>query len=418
MRRRRWVRRVLPVAGAALVGLVLGGCADAGDARPDKGGPTTTSPIRSASASPVEGPWRAWTRPLSRAEGVGQCAATAHQVVCSTASGGLEGRSRVDGTVNWAVPGGKNDKSDKSVLLALDSADERAFSGVDRILRAANLRTGVQAWSRQLPDERVLVGLVSADSTVYALDAATHGDYDAPLALSAYRASDGSPVWRRDALHIDRYNGLAAFGGRIYTTDGTRVTARDARTGAATATTPAGTDCPTLLSGGSYLVCTGSASSASDIFPPLQRLDPATLRPLATAEDTGMRPARGLISPDGVLLLYEDSAEDPGNGSWNAYDLDHPRRLWSHPSTPQDVGLAGGRFVTFTDAYGPPKSRLISMDLRAGPDGTGAAAPRTSSPPARAWDGKRPALIVPEGNVGYVLVRQGVDSALRSLPLP
>lgn len=409
------MRRVVPVVGAALVGLVLGGCADAGNTQPDKGGRTTASPVRSASASPVDGPWRAWESKLSAEEAAGVCDATPHQVVCSTASGGLVGRSRADGTVNWAVPGGDGGKSS---TLVLDSADERAVTGADRVLRAANLRTGVQAWTRQLPAGRVSVGLAAAEGLVFALDAPRHGGDDTDLALSAYRAPDGAPVWRKDSLHIDRYGGLAVFGGRIYTTDGTKVTARDARTGAATATTPAGTDCPTLLSGGSYLVCTGSAASASDIFPPLQRLDPATLRPLATAEDTGMRPARGLISPDGVLLLYEDSAEDPGNGSWNAYDLDHPRRLWSHPSTPQDVGLTGGRFVTFTDAYGPPKSRLISMDLRAGPDGTGAAAARTSSPPARAWDGKHPALIVPEGDVGYVLVKQSVDAALRSVPLP
>ncbi|WP_230528801.1 PQQ-binding-like beta-propeller repeat protein [Streptomyces coeruleorubidus] len=414
MRQMRWIRGAVPVSGAALVGLVLAGCAPAGDARPDKGGRTTASPVRSASASPVDGPWRAWVSSLSAEKGPGACGATPHQVVCTTASGGFVGRSRADGTVNWAVPGSGGGKSGP---LVLDSADERAFTSSERVLRAANLRRGVRAWSRQLPAGRVAVGLVAADRTVYALDAPSDGGDDTDLALGAYRASDGSPVWREE-LHADPDGGLAAFGSRIYTTDGTKVTARDARTGAPTATTPPGTECPRLLSGGRYLVCTGSPASASDTFPPLRRLAPATLRPLATAEDTGMKPESGLVSPKGVLVLYEDSAEDPGAGAWNAYDLERPRRLWSYPTSSQGAGLAHGRFVTFTDAYGPPKSRLISMDLRAGPEGTGAAAPRLSPPPQQAWDGERPALIVPGGDAGHVVVAARIHPALHSVPLP
>lgn len=351
------------VAGAALVGLVLGGCVDAKDGRPDEGGRTSASPIRSASASPVDGSWRNWTGSLSREEAAGECGATAHQVVCGTASGGLVGRSRADGTVNWAVPGssGGGGGAGKSIAFTLDSADERAFTGAGRVLRAANLRTGVQAWSQQLPAGRVFVGLAAGDGTVYGLDAASHGgDYYTGLALHAYRASDGAPAWNKVGLDVARDGGLVALGGRIYTTDGTEVTARDARTGAPTATTPAGIECPRLLSGGGYLVCTGSPLSASDTFPPLQRLDPATLRPLATAEDTGMKPEQGLISADGVLLLYEDSAEDPGAGDWNAYDLDRPRRLWSYSTSPEAAGVVGRRFVTSRQASSAG-SRSMSM---------------------------------------------------------
>ncbi|MFJ4980261.1 PQQ-binding-like beta-propeller repeat protein [Streptomyces coeruleorubidus] len=347
----------------------------------------------------------------------GRCGAIPHQVVCRTASGSLVGRSRADGTVNWAVPGNSSSSGGgKSGPLVLDSADERAFTSAERVLRAANLRTGVQVWSRQLPAGREAVGLMAAAGTVYALDAPSDGGDDTDLALGAYRASDGSPVWR-EQLHADPGGGFAAFGGRIYTTDGTKVTARDARTGTPTATTPPGTECPRLLSGGGYLVCTGSPVSASDTFPPLQRLAPATLRPLPTAEDSGLKPGSGLVSSKGVLILYEDSADDPGAGAWNAYDLERPRRLWSYPSSSQEAGLVHGRFVTLTDAYGPPKSRLISMDLRAGPEGTGAAAPRMSPPPQQAWDGERPALIVPGGDAGHVVVAR-IHPALRSVPLP
>jgi hypothetical protein len=217
---------------------------------------------------------------------------------------------------------------------------------------------------------------------------------------------------------VDRDGGLVALGGRVHTTDGTEVTARDARTGAPTASTPEGTECPRLLSGGGHLVCTGSPLSASDTFPPLQRLDPITLRPLATAEDTGMKPEHGLISADGVLLLYEDSAEDPGAGAWNAYDLERPRRLWSYSTSPEEAGVVGGRFVTFTPDHGPTGPRLISIDLHAGPDATGTAAPRTSPVYPQARPGENPELLVPGGDAGHVVIEPRIHPALRSVPLP
>jgi hypothetical protein len=338
--------------------------------------------------------------------------------VCSTAPDGLVGRSRATGAVTWTVPatgtGGKNGG------LVVDAADERAVTIGGRVLRAANLRTGKAAWTHRLPSQRSYLSISTVPGTLYALGAKNDSAQSAgptDFTLGAFRASDGTTLWQK-AVDVDFSEGIAAIGNRVYTTDGKKVTARDARTGNTVATSPSALKCPHLISGGRYLVCTGSPLSAEDTFPPLRRLDPATLQPLATAEDTGMKPERGLISSDGVLVLYEDSAEDPGAGAWNAYDLDRRRRLWSYDTTTEEAGLAGGRFVTFTPEDASTRDRVITIDLHAGPDGTGAAAPRIATWYPQTKSGEYPVLIVPGGDAGHVVVEPRKHRALRSIPLP
>lgn len=403
---------MVSVAGAALIGSVLAGCSGAGTTSPGAEADALTTSVT------VQGPWRSWSRTLSAREVSGACGATTHQVVCSIAPDGLIGRSRVDGTVTWTVPA--TGSNGKNAGLVVDAADERAVTGAGRTLRVANLRTGRAAWSHRAPAGRTYVGFAAADGVVYALDAPSGSENGT---LRAFRASDGTSVWQT-SVEAESGEGLTAFGGRIYTTDGTKVTAHDARTGKTLAAGPAGTKCPHLIAGGGYLVCTGSPLSAEDSFPPLRRLDPATLKPLATAEDTGMKPERGLISSDGVLMLFEDSAEDPGAGTWSAYDLNHPRRLWSYATTTKEAGLTGGRFVTFTPSNDTTKGRVITIDLHAGPDGTGTAAPRLSPAYPEARESVYPALIVPGADSGHVVVEATAHhsptahNALRSVPLP
>ncbi|MCD7437329.1 hypothetical protein K4B79_03730 [Streptomyces lincolnensis] len=61
---------------------------------------------------------------------------------------------------------------------------------------------------------------------------------------------------------------------------------------------------------------------------------------------------------------------------------------------------------------------MISIDLRVGPTGTGAAAPRLSpSYPQLTFD-EHPALLVPGGDAGHVVVQTGNRPVLRSVPLP
>ncbi|MDN0194395.1 PQQ-binding-like beta-propeller repeat protein [Streptomyces sp. S.PNR 29] len=402
MRQALRVRTVVAVLGAVL----LAGCS----------GTPAPGPADPHNSGAADGPWRAWVTSLSPQEASGTCGATEHQVVCSTAPDGLVGRSRVTGAVTWTVAGGGG--GGKNGGLVVDAADERAVTSGGRVLRTADLRTGTAAWTHRLPSGRSYTGTGAASGVVYALDTRSGRSGDgADVALGAFRASDGATLWHR-AVDADPGEGIAAFGGRVYTTDGAQVTARDARTGDAVATSPPGTTCPHLVSGGRYLVCTGSPVSAEDTFPPPRRLDPATLRPLRTAAGTGMRPARGLISSDGVLMLYEDSAEDPGAGAWTAYDLEHPRRLWSYATTTEEGGLAGGRFVTLTPGNDTSRGRVISIDLHTGPDGAGAAAPRLSAPYPQTRSGEHPALIVPGGGSGHVVVEPRTHRALRSVRLP
>jgi hypothetical protein len=132
-----------------------------------------------------------------------------------------------------------------------------------------------------------------------------------------------------------------------------------------------------------------------------------------------MLPARGLISADGVLVLFETSAEDPGAGDWNAYDLVRGRKLWSYRTSTREGALAGGRLLTFTPVDDPAvRGRLISLDLHAGPTGTGSAAPRMSAAYAQTRDGEHPVLVAPGGDTGHVVVVARTHASLRSLPLP
>lgn len=412
----RRVRRMASLAGVALIV----GCSATGTAQP--------APSVAHRSVAVDGPWRAWTKSLSRQEASGSCGATAHQVVCSTAPDGFVGVSRATGAITWTVPatGGAG----KNGGLVVDAADERAATSGGHTLRAANLRTGKAAWTHRLPSQRSYLDMAAADGVVYALEAksdAVRTKGYTNVALGAFRASDGAALWHRP-VDATPYEGIAAFGGRVYSTDGTKVTARDARTGRSVATSPPRTAsyggvpldwCPQLISGGGYLVCAGSSATAGDAFPPLRRLDPVTLGPLRTAaEDPGLKPERGVISSDGVLVLFEDTPEAPGTGTWNAYDLDHPRRLWSYDTTTEEAQLSGGRFVTFTPGNDDTRGRVITIDLHAGPDGTGAAAPRMSPPYPQSRGGEHPGLIAPGGRSGHVVVEPRTHHALRSIPLP
>ncbi|MEV5953205.1 PQQ-binding-like beta-propeller repeat protein [Streptomyces sp. NPDC051987] len=408
-------RRIVAV-GAAL--LVLVGCAG-NTASGGPKSPTVSSPsggvgptVETTSKS-VSGPWRAWAATLSSQEAHGSCGATAHQVVCATDSGGFVGRSRADGRVTWTVPAGGHGKS---AGLVVDATDERAVTGSAGVLRAADLRTGAQAWASQLPADRTYLALGAAEGIVYALEASD--PFAHTPVLDAVRASDGTPLWHRTVAWMPGEH-LAAFQGRVYTADGTRVTARDARTGVTVATSPAGVACPHLVTGGHYLVCTGSALSAGDTFAPMRRLDPATLRPLPTPRNTADKPVRGVISDDGVLVLYEAGAEDTSAGNWNAYDLDNDRKLWSAYATEADAAVAGGRFVTFTPRNDrTTRNRVITIDLHAGPQGTGATAPRMSAVYSQTRAGEYPLVLTPGGDTGHVVVMARTHGSLRSLPLP
>ncbi|MFE3850420.1 PQQ-binding-like beta-propeller repeat protein [Streptomyces griseorubiginosus] len=401
------------VVGAAL--LVLAGCAG----NTASGGPKTPAVSSPSGASApttslsVSGPWRAWTASLTRPEAHGSCGATAHQVVCATNTGALVGRSRADGRVTWTVPG---DAHAKTAHLLVDAADERAVAGVAGVLRAADLRTGTQAWTRRLPTGRAYVALAATDGIVYALHAPDPFIRTGAV-LDAVRASDGTPLWHRNVTWSTG-EPLAAFRGRVYTSDGSRITARDARTGATLATSPTSVECPHLVTGGRYLVCTGSPLSAGDTFPPMRRLDPATLKPLPTPRNTIDMPVRGVISDDGVLVLYEAGAEDTSAGNWFAYDLKNDRKLWSTYATEADATVAGGRFVTFAPGNDVARGRVVTLDLHAGPQGTGSAAPRMSPAYAQTRDGEHPVLVVPGGDAGHVVVMARTHGSLRSLPLP
>lgn len=401
------MKRRIAVVGAAL--MVLAGCAG----NTASGGSRSSGPTVETTSRSVSGPWRAWAASLSSGEARGSCGATAHQVVCATNSGGIVGRSRADGRITWTVPA---DDHGKSAGLLVDAADERAVTGVAGRLRAANLRTGEQAWTHQLRTSRAYFALGAADGTVYALDAPD--PFAGTAVLDAVRASDGTPLWHR-TVAWSTGEPLAAFRGRVYTADGTRVTARDARTGDTVATSPTGVECPHLVTGGHYLVCTGSPFSAGDTFPPMRRLDPATLRPLPTPRNTIDKPVHGVISDDGVLVLYEAGAEDTSAGNWFAYDLANDRKLWSTYATEADAAVAGGRFVTFTPVNDrTARGRVLTIDLHAGPQGTGNAAPRMSAAYSQTRDGEHPVFVVPGGDTGHVVVMARTHGSLRSLPLP
>jgi outer membrane protein assembly factor BamB len=193
-------------------------------------------------------------------------------VVCSTAPDGLVGRSNSTGTVTWRVPSSGSGK--KNGGLALATVDHRAVTSGGRVLRAANLVTGKDAWSHRLPSGHAYSGVGQANRIVFALEATTGllaQDGRTSIVLAAYRTSDGAPLWHR-SVNADPAEPPYSFGGRVYTTtEGGRVTARDARTGNVVGASPSRTQCPHLVSGHGYLVCTGSPRSASDTFPPVKR---------------------------------------------------------------------------------------------------------------------------------------------------
>ncbi len=277
-------------------------------------GDTTASSRHAASASDAtaaQSEWRGWTKDLSGSEGVQVCGATAHQVVCATGADGVVGRSRADGAVTWSVPA---TGAGKNLGLVVDKADERAVTSGGRTLRAANLRTGRAALDPPAARRPGVRRVRRLGGVVYALDTWSSFTREADVALGAYRASDGKTLWHR-TVDSDRDESPVAFGGRVYTTGSSKVTARDARTGGTLATTPSGIKCPHLIAGGAYLVCSGSPNTAEDTFPALRRLDPGNLRPLPTAKDSGQKPERGLISADGVLMLFEVSPRTPSAGT-------------------------------------------------------------------------------------------------------
>ncbi|MFI6562319.1 PQQ-binding-like beta-propeller repeat protein [Streptomyces sp. NPDC050534] len=417
-------RTTVVAAGLALCGLLGAGCSKAGDTGTGGASPGTsrstaaTAPSPGASRhaaapAPVSGPWRAWDVKLSAAEASGTCGATAHQVVCATNSGGFVGHSRADGRATWTVPA--SDRG-KSAGLVLDAADERAVTGVAGVLRAANLRTGARAWTHRPSTGGTYAALGAADGVVYAVSGADPASRTA--VLDAVRASDGTALWHR-TVAWDSSEHIAAFRGRVYTADGSQVTARDARSGDTVATSPTGFECLHLVSGGHYLVCTGSPDFAGDTFPPMRRLDPTTLKPLPTPKNTINKPVRGVISDDGVLVLYEAGAEDTSAGDWNAYDLEGRRRLWSTYATDGNAAVADGRFVTFTPVNDrAARGRVITIDLHAGPHATGAAAPRMSAPYPQTRSGEYPLLVVPGGDAHHLVVKAQTHGSLRSLPLP
>ncbi|MGQ4510747.1 outer membrane protein assembly factor BamB family protein [Streptomyces sp. DW26H14] len=334
--------------------------------------------------------------------------------MCGVGADGLTGRSRATGAVTWQIP---SLATGRNVGLVLAVPDGRAVAAGADTLHAADLRTGSSAWSHRLTPGRAYAALAEGGGAVYALDTTTGPPGDTrTVTLDAYRTTDGTALWHR-SVHADATAPPRVIGGRVYTTDGSTVTARGARTGRVVATGPAGTDCPQLLSGAGYLVCTGSRFSASDTFPPVVRLDPATLRPVRTLRDSGMKPVAGVFS-DGVLVLYEEGAEDSSAGDWSAFDLGSGAELWSYHTTTGQGALDGGSFTTFTPSYDTAGGRLISIDLRAGPEGTGAAAPRFSPAYPDTDFSRYPSVVVPGGGAGHLLVQSTRVGTLRSVPSP
>jgi outer membrane protein assembly factor BamB len=118
-------------------------------------------------------------------------------------------------------------------------------------------------------------------------------------------------------------------------------------------------------------------------------------------------------------VLYEAGAEDTGAGNWFAYDLENDRRLWSTYATRADATVADGLFVTFTPRNDRTRrDRVITIDLHAGPQGTGTAAPRMSAAYSQTRAGEYPVFVASGGDTGHVVVMARTHGSLRSLPLP
>ncbi|WP_446038959.1 outer membrane protein assembly factor BamB family protein [Streptomyces sp. SID1121] len=321
------------------------------------------------------------------------------------APAGFVARSASTGEVVWSV--GADAAKGRNAGAAVDG--NRAVAAGGRTLRAVDPVAGRVAWTKALPAGRTFGPPATAAGVVYA---ATYGAIAAePQTLFAYRASDGTPLWHRDTTGIAPF----ALGGRILTVEsGARAVARDGRTGEVVATSDPSHPCPSLIGAPGRLVCTESGSAAGDIFPPVVRVDPATLRFVRTLWQPGDKPHGGVISPDGVLVLRTVNAEDPSSGGWTGLDLTTGRTLWrttgpEDGGTNDDVVLAGSRAVWISGG------RLVSVDPRKGPYATGADAPRRSRVYTEASDRGSPRLTA----YGTHLVLQpATRPALRSVTAP
>ena len=330
-------------------------------------------------------------------------------MVCSVAPAGLVARSAGTGEVVWRLAASA--RAGRNAGLAVDGS--RAVSAGDRTLRAADLDTGTTAWTTTLRRGSRFGAPAVADGVVYAASYGTNPTTAPSPELLAYRASDGAALWRESSTDLHP----VAAGGRVYSVEsGGRVLARDGRTGRIVATSDPSSACEALISGAGRLVCTGSPLSASDTFPPVTLVDPATLAVVRTLPQPGDKPYGGVISDDGVLVLREVNAEDPSVGRWIGVDLRTGSALWtSDGTTDNDVALVGGRAVWLTAANGSTPGRLVSVDLRKGPNGTGADAPRLSPVYPEAAGG-RSARLTAQGR--HVVMAPRIRPALRSVVAP
>ncbi|MFJ2647445.1 PQQ-binding-like beta-propeller repeat protein [Streptomyces sp. NPDC087420] len=349
--------------------------------------------------------WRTWAVGSTGPAPSGRCLPTGRLLVCPVAPAGFVAHSASTGKVVWSVgaDGAKGGNAGAAV------GGDRAVSAGGRTLRAVDLTAGRVAWTKTLPAGRTFGPPAAADGVVYA---ATYGATAAePQTLFAYRASDGVPLWQRDTTETAPF----ALGGRVLTVEsGARAVARDGRTGEVVATSDPSHPCPSLIGGPGYLVCTESGSAAGDTFPPVVRVDPATLRFVSTLWRPGDKPYGGVISRDGVLVLRTVNAEDSSSGGWMAVDVRTGKTLWKTTGpedggTNDDVVLAGSRAVWISGG------RLVSVDPRKGPYATGADAPRRSRAYAEASDNRSPHLTA----YGTHLVLQpATRPALRSVTAP
>ncbi|WP_327238138.1 PQQ-like beta-propeller repeat protein [Streptomyces sp. NBC_01317] len=361
-----------------------------------------------ASGAPEPGAragWRTWAAGFTGPAPSGTCLPTERLLLCPVAPAGFVAHSASTGEAVWSV--GADRAKGRNAGAAADG--DRAVSAGGRTLRAVDLTAGRVAWTKVLPAGRTFGPPATADGVVYA---ATYGATAAePQTLFAYRASDGTPLWQRDTTETAPF----ARGGRVLTVEsGARAVARDGRTGEVVATSDPAHPCPSLIAAPGYLVCTESGSAAGDTFPPVVRVDPATLRFVRTLWRPGDKPYGGVISPDGVLVLRTVNAEDASSGGWTALDLRTGKTLWTTTGpedggTNDDVVLAGSRAVWISGG------RLVSVDPRTGPYATGVGAPRRSRVYAEASDGRSPRLTA----YGTHLVLQpGTRPALRSVTAP
>ncbi|QIQ06378.1 PQQ-binding-like beta-propeller repeat protein [Streptomyces liangshanensis] len=349
--------------------------------------------------------WRTWAVRATGPEPAGRCLPTERLLVCPAAPAGVVARSASTGEVVWSVGAGKG--RGRNTGAAVDG--DRAVSAGGRTLRAADLADGRAAWTRTLPAGRAFGPPAVSDGRVYAV---AHGPaYTDPQTLLAYRASDGKLLWQRDTTTITPF----ARGGRVITFEvGGRAVARDGRTGEVVAASDPAHPCPSLISAPGRLVCTEERTAAGDTFPPLVRVDPATLRFTRTLWRPDDKPSGGVISPDGVLVLRTVNAEDPSTGRWIALDLTTGKTLW-RTEGPEDgdgndtVVLAGTRAVWIAGG------RLVSVDPRKGPYATGADAPRRS-PAYPEAAGRRSPLLVAYGT--HLVVQARTGPGLRSVTAP